>query len=182
MKNPHWFKNLPNGYGLYPAGWPGWLIYFIFILALIFNIWRFNFHSQQILTELLPQTLVLIILLLVILKLTGEKIHWHWKNQMLIIYTTFPDTKTAQKICRELLDEKLIICANFIKIESHYLWDNKIHNAEEIAAILKSTNWNYSDIRKRLTELHPYEKPSIIKIKGQANQSYFEWLLQNIKQ
>jgi periplasmic divalent cation tolerance protein len=100
---------------------------------------------------------------------------------MLLVYTTFPDQKTALKICNQLAREKLIACANINDIESRYIWEGEIMESKEVTGFLKTTCGNFSELRDRLIELHPYERPCVIRIKAEANRDYFDWLNSVVK-
>lgn len=179
MKRP-WFKNKSYGYGWFPATWEGWLITVGFIIAVIGNSLNIK-NDQQALTVFLPETILMTVLLLVIAYLTGEKPRWRWGNQMTVIYTVFANPKEADQISEILLEEKLIACANTWKISSQYHWKGQIEHGEEVAAFLKTTSWNYYKAVDRLKTLHSYETPTIIKLRGDANSTYFNWLRSETK-
>ena len=179
MKRP-WFKNKTYGYGWFPATWEGWLITVGFLIAIIGNSLTIK-NSEQALTVFLPETVLMVILLLVITYLTGEKPRWIWGGRMTVIYTVFGSPKEADQISEILLEEKLIACANTWKISSQYHWKGQIEHSEEVAAFLKTTNWNYSKAVDRLKTLHSYETPAIIKLSGNANTAYFNWLRSETK-
>lgn len=181
MRKP-WFKSKNYGYGWRPATWQGWLILILFLILILANFFRIdaiNHSISDLLANFIPQTVIMILALALISSITGEKAHWRWGNSMTLVYTTFPNAKDAKKICTKLIEEKLIACANFNTIDSHYIWEEKIMSSQEVAVFLKTTNWNFRSLKRRLIELHPYERVFIFKIKGETNHSYFEWLVQN---
>lgn len=97
-------------------------------------------------------------------------------NAFIIIYITHPDLKTAKKICGELLKRRLIACVNYIPIESAYWWCEKIENAKEIVSIVKTRKENWTQVRKAVEAIHPYQVPCIMKFNVEANTSYAEWI------
>ena len=179
MKKLNWF--IPSRYGIdwYPGSWQGLLIYLFFLIAIIENYLRIDSTSlslNETLLSFIPQTIAIYAVYLLIIRLLCGPSHWHWGHKMLLIYSTFPNRKSAIKISKQLIKEQLIACANINQIESCYTWEDKIMESEEVTVFLKTTIWNFGKLKKRLTELHPYERPCIIKIEGTANKSYFKWI------
>lgn len=77
----YWFKRKLYGWGWTPATWQGWLVLIIFLALLVLNTLRFNPEAhtdREVLTEFIPQTVVLILVLIVICYKTGEKPKWQW--------------------------------------------------------------------------------------------------------
>ena len=102
------------------------------------------------------------------------------KNKMpiILIYATFENLEQAKKIANHLLEKKLIACVNFIHIENFYWWNEKIENANEILAILKTRQENWEKVKSEIKKLHSYDIPCIIKIDVEANKEYKEWIIQ----
>jgi periplasmic divalent cation tolerance protein len=80
-----------------------------------------------------------------------------------LIWCPFPDPETACSVIGQLLDERLIACANILgAIESHFLWQGARSSGTETAVLLKTTA-DLLDIGvARLGLLHPYDTPAII--------------------
>lgn len=77
----HWFKRKLYGWGWTPATWQGWLILFIFIALITLNAFRIDFNSHSVsdtLINFIPQTIILMLLLICICWKTGEKPRWQW--------------------------------------------------------------------------------------------------------
>jgi periplasmic divalent cation tolerance protein len=101
---------------------------------------------------------------------------------MIFVYITNPDKKTALKISKYLLENRLCACVNIFKIQSLYWWQGKIENTGEYVVIAKTKDKNYSKIEKEIRKIHPYKIPCILKIKiDKANKDYLEWLMKEIK-
>jgi len=98
-------------------------------------------------------------------------------KKFIIIYTTFPDLKTAKKIINALLRQKLIACANIFKVDSIYTWKKKIERAKECGVLMKTKKTNYKIIQKYIKEKHPYEVPVIVCWNIEAGlPSYLQWI------
>ncbi len=82
MKRPLWFKSKKAyGWGWYPATWQGWFILLVWIGLVAWNAFRIDYASRsvnEVLIELVPQTLLLFVILFAICWVTGEKASWHW--------------------------------------------------------------------------------------------------------
>ncbi|MFC1754099.1 divalent-cation tolerance protein CutA [Thermoproteota archaeon] len=95
---------------------------------------------------------------------------------MIFIYITCKDKKEAKSIAKELIEKKLIACANIFPIESLYNWEGKLVDEEETVLLCKTREGNYNDVAKAVKKMHSYEVPCICKIKADANKSYFDWI------
>lgn len=100
---------------------------------------------------------------------------------LVIIYSTFPDGDSAKIVCDNLLQEKLIACANFHMITSSYLNEGKIEIADEIAAIMKTDEKHFEGAKKYIRENHPYDIPCIIRIDANANNEFEDWIKAELK-
>lgn len=84
MKNPIWFKAKKYGYGWTPSTWQGWLILLFFIVAITGNFFRIQAYSTDItdtLISFIPESIVMILLLIYICMLTGEEAKWRWGDE-----------------------------------------------------------------------------------------------------
>ena len=94
------------------------------------------------------------------------------------IYAVFADTNEAERIGRLVVEERLAACANILgPIRSIYRWKGELEQAEEIAAIFKTTSDRADALITRIAALHSYDVPCIAswpieKIVG----SYAEWV------
>lgn len=102
----------------------------------------------------------------------------------IIVFCTVPNEAAAQKIARQLVEEKLAACCNIIPgLHSIYTWENKIQEDTEHLLIIKSRQKVFSRLEDRLKEMHPYSIPEIIAlpiIKG--NKEYLKWIGENVEE
>ncbi len=78
-----WFKAKRYGYGWYPCSWEGWLTLFIFIGLMSLNFLRIDQISHSVsdtLINILPETFLLVAILIIICIEKGEKARWRWGN------------------------------------------------------------------------------------------------------
>ena len=97
--------------------------------------------------------------------------------EAIFVYTTFPDWESTRKVVRELLERKLIVCANMREHEAMYWWEGKIEEGKEIGVLLKTEVSRWKALRDALREIHPYEVPLIARIDlDKLNREYSEWM------
>ena len=96
---------------------------------------------------------------------------------MKLLYTTAP-AKSADKIVKALLEDRLIACANMIKgVSSRYWWKDKIEKAQETFIIMKTTDELADQAIAKLTEVHPYDVPEAIVVDiEKGSHPYFHWI------
>ncbi len=95
---------------------------------------------------------------------------------MIMLYITCKDNKEAKKIAKNLLNKKLIACANIFPIESLYIWENKLTEDKETVLILKALKKNYKKVEQEIKNMHSYDIPFIGKINMGVNKEYKKWL------
>lgn len=77
----YWFKAKLYGWGWTPATWQGWTVFTVFLLLMGGNfvrIDRMQHSASDTLLNFIPQTWILIGILLLICSFTGEKPRWQW--------------------------------------------------------------------------------------------------------
>jgi periplasmic divalent cation tolerance protein len=80
-----------------------------------------------------------------------------------LVWCPFPDRESARTIAGQLLDERLVACANIIgEIESLFLWQGKRDSGTETAVLFKTTAAQLDRAVERLGKLHPYDTPAIL--------------------
>lgn len=95
---------------------------------------------------------------------------------MIIIYTTLPTQEAALKIGAELIEKKLVTCANFHQVTSMFRWKGKLNMGPEFALTLKTHVSKYPEIEALLKKIHPYEIPCIIRYNVSANAPFEQWI------
>ena len=77
----YWFKRKIYGWGWTPVKWQGWTVIIGFIALIIFNFRRLDAISvseNELPADFLLQTVVLVILLIAICYVKGERPRWQW--------------------------------------------------------------------------------------------------------
>jgi periplasmic divalent cation tolerance protein len=106
------------------------------------------------------------------------------KNSILgVLYTTVNDNATAEKIVVELLQQRLIACANIIQeINAMYWWDGEICKNKEVGIILKTNKNLIHKAFEALKSIHPYKVPCVIEFGNveSHNADYTNWILKEV--
>ena len=105
-------------------------------------------------------------------------------NDVVLLFSTFPDADVARKATRALLEENLVACGNILPgVESIYRWKGKIETAAEVMVIFKTTGWNLLDAMERIKALHPYEVPEILCINVEDGwPEYLKWVAESVEE
>lgn len=94
------------------------------------------------------------------------------------IITTTDKKADAEKIARELVEQRLAGCVQILgPMASVYWWKGKVETAEEWLCLIKSKMDQYEKLEKTIKNMHPYETPEIIAMPIVAgSKGYLEWL------
>jgi periplasmic divalent cation tolerance protein len=99
-------------------------------------------------------------------------------NEFLVVLITAPDEEEAAKIANDILGAQLAACVNIIRgIRSIYRWQGKIEDGSETLMVVKTRKELFSDLEKRVRELHTYTVPEIIALPVVCgSEGYLAWL------
>ena len=102
---------------------------------------------------------------------------------MKLYYCTFPNQIVAQDTCTNLIESRLIACANILTpMNSIYLWKGHIEKAEEVPVLLKTSEEKSKVLLQEFKKLHPYETPCLIELKtGDALPDYIRWISESLQ-
>jgi len=100
-----------------------------------------------------------------------------------MVYITVPNLEEAEKICRSLLEKRLVACVNiFDNMKSHYWWKDQIESATEVVVIGKTKQSLVDELVKEVKELHSYECPCIVSIPiTGGSRDFLGWLEQETR-
>jgi periplasmic divalent cation tolerance protein len=100
------------------------------------------------------------------------------KTDYQLILTTCPDPTSAERLGRQLVEERLAACVNVLpSMRSIYRWKGQIEDAAEHLLIIKTRIGDYAAIEQRIRDLHSYELPEVIAVPIVAGlPAYLAWL------
>ncbi len=99
-------------------------------------------------------------------------------QDVLMVYTTFPDEQSAKRVARELVARKLAACANISgAMTSIYEWQGEMMEEGEVAVLLKTVRPLFDELSYELCKRHPYETPVVVGLDAaHVEESYLAWL------
>jgi periplasmic divalent cation tolerance protein len=99
-----------------------------------------------------------------------------------VALVTAPDLKIARKLAKGALTKKLVACANLIpKIESHYWWQGKLEQGNEVLILFKTSRGKLAALEKFVIAEHPYDTPEFLVLSlASGNEKYLRWLTDSI--
>ena len=98
-------------------------------------------------------------------------------SQFCMIYTTTDKQEVAEKIATDLVSQDLAACVQIGEVKSFYKWKGQVENANEFRLVIKAMSANYDSIEKRISHLHNYELPQVIKVDiSGGSEAYLKWL------
>ena len=104
-------------------------------------------------------------------------------DEILVVLSTFGSAEEARKVCRQLVEERLVACANLLPaVESIYRWQGGVETATETMALMKTTVAGYAKLEARLQQLHSYSVPEIVALPVRSGaESYLGWIGENVE-
>lgn len=95
------------------------------------------------------------------------------------VYAVFADAGEAARIARIVVEERLAACANVLgPCHSIYRWQGKVEEADEVAAIFKTTAESAPMLVERIAALHSYDVPAIaVWPIEDALPAYGQWVI-----
>jgi periplasmic divalent cation tolerance protein len=95
-----------------------------------------------------------------------------------VVLVSGPDLETMRALCRALVEERLVACANLVEgATSVYRWEGAIEEAGECLAILKTTESRLSALEARVIALHPYDVPELVILAVSGGSGpYLDWV------
>lgn len=104
-------------------------------------------------------------------------------QDVVLVYSTFPDQQIANEIAREIVELKLAACANIFEgMQAIYEWKGEIQSDKEVAVLFKTARSLQDELSRKLRALHPYDTPAIIGFEAShVEASYLSWLHGQLK-
>lgn len=101
-----------------------------------------------------------------------------------LIWCPFADEDSAALAARQLLDERLIACANILPpMRSIYTWQDEHNEAVEVGVLFKTDASLLDQATARLAEIHPYETPAVLGWRSDtAAKPTAEWLRSSVRE
>src|SRR5271163_3011513 len=104
--------------------------------------------------------------------------------QFRVVLVTAPDLKTARRLARAALRQRLAACANLIPgLESHYWWRGTMESSREVLLLFKTRASLLRKLERLILAEHPYDTPEfvVVPLTGGA-EKYLAWLKRETEQ
>ena len=100
-----------------------------------------------------------------------------------MIWCPFADEASAAAAAAQLLDERLIACANILPpMRSLYTWQGERGEATEVGVLFKTDASALDRATARLAEIHPYDTPAVLGWRADtAAKATAEWLWASVR-
>ncbi len=96
------------------------------------------------------------------------------------VVTTVGSRDDAHRLARNLVERKLVACAQISEIESVYQWKGAVQQEPEFRILFKTTDECYALVERTIRELHPYELPAIHAFAFEhVEPAYAAWIAEN---
>ncbi|MCX7930576.1 MAG: divalent-cation tolerance protein CutA [Chlorobi bacterium] len=105
------------------------------------------------------------------------------QSNVVVVLTTISTVEQAERLARQLLEERLIACSTVIEAAgSHYWWGGRITSETEAVLMIKTTTELIEPLKVRILELHPYQVPEFIVLEASAvTDAYATWIEESTK-
>ncbi|GMT42917.1 MAG: divalent-cation tolerance protein CutA [bacterium] len=105
------------------------------------------------------------------------------KSGRMVTFITAASYDEAKNISRVLVGEKLAACCSIIRgVTSIYAWKGKTEEAEECLIIVKTNGKNFSQLVKKVKDIHSYDLPEIIGMPiTEGLEGYLNWIDESLE-
>jgi periplasmic divalent cation tolerance protein len=102
-------------------------------------------------------------------------------EELLILYTTWPDAETAEACARAAVEQRLAACANILSpMRSIYRWEGEVQTEAEIPMLLKTSTASAERLGQLILKYSPYDTPCVLAVRTDlqnCNLNYVLWAL-----
>ena len=101
-----------------------------------------------------------------------------------MVLVTTPDLRTARRLARAALQQRLVACANLLPaVESHYWWKKKLEVTREVLILFKTERRRVKALQRTILSLHPYDTPEFIVLRIEAGaRKYLDWITAEVRE
>ncbi|UCF65677.1 MAG: divalent-cation tolerance protein CutA [bacterium] len=105
------------------------------------------------------------------------------KYEHIIVFCTVPDTDTAHKLSKVLVEEKVAACCNIIPaVKSFYFWEENLQEDQELLLVIKTRQEVFPALEIKIRENHPYSVPEILALPIiHGNHEYLKWMDDHVR-
>lgn len=103
-------------------------------------------------------------------------------SKFIQIQFTAPSLEEAREIAQALILKGLVACANIFPIvESWFIWEEKLEQANEVKVLLKTLDEHFPAIEALILEYHSHVIPEILALPIlRGHKPYLDWLTTSV--
>lgn len=104
-------------------------------------------------------------------------------DRVKVVLVTVPDMDSGVVLARRVVGEGLAACGNVIPgLTSVYRWEGEIQEDPEALVLMKTTEEALPELKRRVTELHPYDVPEFLALPVEdGHLPYLRWVLGEVR-
>lgn len=87
----------------------------------------------------------------------------------------------AERIARQLVDQRLAACVHIAEIGSVYRWDGRVQQETEFLVEARTTRAGRSGVMEAMLAGHPYKQPLVEQVQGNVNVAYARWMAGEVR-
>ncbi len=102
-------------------------------------------------------------------------------SQCIEITWTTGSVDEARRICRFLVQERLVACAQIIPwVESIYMWNNQLETSQECKVVMKTQLDHFHQIKESIIDNCTYDVPEITySVISGGHDDYLSWVTES---
>ncbi len=98
------------------------------------------------------------------------------KSKLVLVLTSEVNSTVANALAKEILNQRLAACVTLRGIQSHFWWDGKLQEDNEVQLLIKTTNNQLQNLLDVINQLHSYTTPELLYWNASANEDYCKWV------
>ena len=97
------------------------------------------------------------------------------EDHLILVLTSEANRTTADALAKEILNQRLAACVSLREIKSHFWWDDKLQEDNEVQLLIKTTKSQLHNLLETINKLHTYQTPELLYWSASASQPYLQW-------
>ena len=97
-------------------------------------------------------------------------------GELVLVLTNEVNSTIADGLAKELLNQRLVACVSLREIKSHFRWEDKVEEVNEVELLIKTTENNLANVINAIQALHSYKTPEILYWDVSSIDGYRKWV------
>ncbi len=104
------------------------------------------------------------------------------QKSIAMFYVPTGSLQEAEVIVQQLLQKRLIACAQIMPATSFYWWQGTINQSPEQIIIAKTIPEKNVLVTEHIKKIHSYTTPCIATFVVMVNDDYYQWVIHELEQ